>query len=886
MSDGLLNTAGDILKVGGAIVSVIPGGQVIGGIAIGAGVGLQIVAAQGDNGAAAAGGTSQRQASQQVNVASTENALPLVYGQAKLGITYVDVAANGDDLYIVGALAHGPRAQTTMTIGSIDEIYFNNIEAVNSSGTLQDPYTSDNLVITKYLGAGDQSSDATLVATFSDWTTAHDGRGVVYLIAKLIRDEETYQGIPNITCLVTGNPVEDHRAEVAGATLTFATAGDTITRSAGDWTADGDYAVDDWINVSGSASNDGYYQLTAVTTTVLTVSQNLTNEGPTTAATIKRWAHSDNGGDNPALCLRDYLLSDIYGAGASEDEIDETSFEEAADYCDETVSVPDGGGGSVNQTRFAIGGFCNTANSVQRNIQILLNSMRGWLIYEGGKFRLFIPQSDSASSITLTEDNIIGDWSFATPGIDTKFNIVRAHFTDPDTDYQPNIAEWPYPGDTNTWLTDDNSFEVVHDIALPLVNDVYRAQQIAMTTRAESRETIVVGVTATDDLLRANVGTIVPITHATPGWTAKNFQILAMSLLPSGHIRLALREYETTVYTIDTQDDADASPNTNLPNPFNPVDREVLTDMGLTRNPADTLGLWAFNEGRGTVVRDYKSAAPADIDTAGAGWIKGPFGYAYDINAAAQINADHATAHDIGTGQDFTIDMVFQYNGNSGGTQQLVLHDNDYNLAITLAAGAGILTYNHANGTTSGSFDFDFEKYSLVDRWIHLKYQYDNTADASTAWVNGRQLPVEDDSSGSPPGGTIGDTLEIGHNSNATKLNGSIAYLRVALELQDDFPGLPQVLAANPELAIVTDADETLPAGNVDAYVDATGANRTITMLTEAECIGARYTIQKTDSSSNTVTIENDAAGTIATLSTQDDWVILHCDGTTWRVFA
>jgi len=577
MSDGFLNTAGDILKVGGAIVSVIPGGQVIGGIAIGAGTGLQIVAAQGDNGAAAAGATASRQAGKQVNVASTEIALPVVYGQAKLGIVYVDVAATGDDLYIVGALAHGPRAQTTMTVGSIDDVFFNNVQAANAAGTLQDPYTSDNLVLTKYLGAGDQSSDATLVSTFTEWTTAHDGRGVVYLIAKLTHDEEVYRGVPNITCLVSGNPVEDHRAEVAGASLTFATAGDTITRAAGSWTTDGDYAVDDWIEVTGSASNDGYYQLTAVTATVLTVSQNLVNEGPTTDATIKRWAHPDNGGDNPALCLRDYLLSTIYGAGVAASEIDETSFEEAADYCDETVSVPDGGGGSVNQTRFAIGGFINTANSVQRNIQTLLGSMRGWLVYEGGTFRLFIPQSDSASSITLTEDNIIGDWSFTTPGIDTKFNIVRAHFVDPDTEYQPNIAEWPYPDDSNTLLTEDNGFEIVHDISLPLVNDVYRAQQIAMTTRAESRQTIVVGVTATDDLLRANVGTIVPITHPTPGWTAKNFQVLALALLPTGHVRLALREYETTVYTIDTQDDADASPDTNLPSPFQEIQTVRVT---------------------------------------------------------------------------------------------------------------------------------------------------------------------------------------------------------------------------------------------------------------------------------------------------------------------
>ena len=41
---------------------------------------------------------------------------------------------------------------------------------------------------------------------------------------------------------------------------------------------------------------------------------------------------------NPALCIRDYLLSD-YGLGAALDEIDEASFIAAANLCDEPVQA-------------------------------------------------------------------------------------------------------------------------------------------------------------------------------------------------------------------------------------------------------------------------------------------------------------------------------------------------------------------------------------------------------------------------------------------------------------------------------------------------------------------------------------------------------------------
>lgn len=64
-----------------------------------------------------------------------------------------------------------------------------------------------------------------------------------------------------------------------GRTLTFATAGDTITASTGDFAADG-YEAGMLLTVAGTSSNDGTYTITNVTATVITVSENLTNEGP------------------------------------------------------------------------------------------------------------------------------------------------------------------------------------------------------------------------------------------------------------------------------------------------------------------------------------------------------------------------------------------------------------------------------------------------------------------------------------------------------------------------------------------------------------------------------------------------------------------------------
>lgn len=64
-----------------------------------------------------------------------------------------------------------------------------------------------------------------------------------------------------------------------GRTLTFATAGDTITASSGSFVSDG-YMPGMILTVDNTSSNDGEHTITAVSATVLTVASNLTDEGP------------------------------------------------------------------------------------------------------------------------------------------------------------------------------------------------------------------------------------------------------------------------------------------------------------------------------------------------------------------------------------------------------------------------------------------------------------------------------------------------------------------------------------------------------------------------------------------------------------------------------
>lgn len=79
--------------------------------------------------------------------------------------------------------------------------------------------------------------------------------------------------------------VTQHATEVTAAvsrTLTFATADDTITASSGSFVTDG-FRIGQTLVVAGTSNNNGSKTITNVSALIITVSDNLTDEGPLNA---------------------------------------------------------------------------------------------------------------------------------------------------------------------------------------------------------------------------------------------------------------------------------------------------------------------------------------------------------------------------------------------------------------------------------------------------------------------------------------------------------------------------------------------------------------------------------------------------------------------------
>lgn len=294
---------------------------------------------------------------------------------------------------------------------------------------------------------------------------------------------------------------------------------------------------------------------------------------------------------NPALHLLDYLTSDFYGAGfnyperdsdGTVTEIDEQSFIDAANYADE--SVQDGSGGT--QPRFRFDGWLDTGNGLMQNIGILLNAMRGELVQQGGVFRLVIRQAQSAVSgfeLHDTKDggNVLGETQVTVKGSSSVPNAVVVSYVDENEGDTSAEVRWPEPGQTNNFLSNDNDKR--HEVALAVqgVQNRVRAQQIGMVALKEARADAVVELTATEEALQLEVGDVVQYTNESAGWSQKKFWVVGMGLRPDWTVDLALREYDANAYSLDPQNQKDAPPGSNLPDPFaiaDPLNVTCLSD--------------------------------------------------------------------------------------------------------------------------------------------------------------------------------------------------------------------------------------------------------------------------------------------------------------------
>ena len=278
-------------------------------------------------------------------------------------------------------------------------------------------------------------------------------------------------------------------------------------------------------------------------------------------------AHSDN----PAWCLLDYLTNERYGKGLAIANIDIPSFYTASTICDADVTAY----GSTTIDVMDCNSVVDTSSSVIDNVREFLKGCRGYLPYVGGKYKLVV-ETTGSSSITITEDDIVGGYTLSSPTKNSKYNRVICSFVDPDRNYQVNEVQFPAIDDSGYATADkhatmkavDGGFLLEGRFDLKTITSPYQAEELAEVILRRSREALGLTINVSFSAYDLAIGDIVGVTHSSLGFSNKQFRILGINFNPDFTLGLDLMEHQDAHYTWATKAQVASTPSTNLPNPF------------------------------------------------------------------------------------------------------------------------------------------------------------------------------------------------------------------------------------------------------------------------------------------------------------------------------
>lgn len=348
------------------------------------------------------------------------------------------------------------------------------------------------LRITKYLGTATQTADAELVAATDrngaslGWTTDHRLRGFAYLVLRGQYNGNTKAlwdtGEPtNIRGLVRGLKLYDPRKD---------------------------------------STNGG--------------------SGAHRLANPATWEWSDN----PALAAAWYLLDDYFGVGVSSSSIDWPTVIDAADHCDELVTVPGG-----SEKRFTCNGALYTTATHQENLDAILSSMNGSCVFVAGRWYIE-PGWYVAPTVDLTEHDLIspiGQTLRLKPG--ERVNTCSAEFVDPEQRYNPSETPAIQPA---TFLNRDNNRVLRRDLTLPMTNSYFMAQRLCRQQVYVANQERTVRVTANLKAAQLGVGDRVNLFVDELNWQPKVFRVLGWTFRDVGGdgmgVELELREDSASAY--------------------------------------------------------------------------------------------------------------------------------------------------------------------------------------------------------------------------------------------------------------------------------------------------------------------------------------------------
>lgn len=263
--------------------------------------------------------------------------------------------------------------------------------------------------------------------------------------------------------------------------------------------------------------------------------------------------------NNAAWVIKDYLTSN-YGMNDDTSNIDYSTFEAAADVCDQTDILSDG------TAQYTVNGVVNLNQPIRTVLEQMMTSCGGTLFWGAGMWKLYAGEF-TAPTKTFTLDDLRSGVSLDTRvSSRDNFNKVTGTFIDKDQDW----ISADYPAVTSaTFLNEDDGVETPLDLALPYTTNSFAAQRLAKQMLFRSREQISLSADFGLEALDVEVGDFVKFRNERYGWgegSEKTFEVIGWRLNPDPdnldlRVNLQLRESSQAAFGFSEADEREIISN-------------------------------------------------------------------------------------------------------------------------------------------------------------------------------------------------------------------------------------------------------------------------------------------------------------------------------------
>lgn len=291
--------------------------------------------------------------------------------------------------------------------------------------------------------------------------------------------------------------------------------------------------------------------------------------GTTTLSPITfKTKHALNGTGvaKPGDVWYDYITNEKYGGAVDADFVDSASVAALNTYSDGLITYTPSGGGSATTSRYRMNGVVDAGQSVLSNLDKIMTCADSWMAYNAaaGQWSIVINKSETPV-YSFDDDNIIGEIRVSATDITQSINQVEAKFPNGGARDQPDYVNLATPSGLLYPNEPVNKYSVNYD----LINDSVRAQYLANRILEQAREDLIVSFNTTYYGIQVDAGAVVSVTNSDYGWTNKLFRVVKVNeaSLPDGSLgaRLEMNEYSAAVY-----DDFDITQYVPVPNSLIP----------------------------------------------------------------------------------------------------------------------------------------------------------------------------------------------------------------------------------------------------------------------------------------------------------------------------